>query len=168
MEHLAKQTLTLKVYIEILVNRASYLESQLTAVGDYDLEGREAKMSEMLRELRSVALQLAGIQTHSLSRTTRSDITSALVASAQFLLDSDDASRLAKLNGQETKLEQNLINARTRAERRALIQKLRHLDEERRGFFHDRLTASGKQRAKRRRKKKSYFRARRALGLGAQ
>jgi hypothetical protein len=162
--------LAMNHHIETLLSQIKRLLAQLKQLGGDDLQTANAETCGLVRELKHAAVQLVQINTNSLSRATREEISSTLVASAPFLVGPEEIGTIQEFERQQAGLNQELTNASTRAARRGPTSKLRHLDQQRMLFLRRILNCDGKPRRKLnlKRNRKSYFRAMRALGINTQ
>jgi hypothetical protein len=153
--------------VETLLSQIKDVLTDLKHSDGNNSGGAEADIRRV-QELSRLALQLVQINTNSLTRTTREDIRSTLVASAFSMLQPEEMDVVQDIERQRAKLNQRLACASTRAERREPIGKLRWLDEQQMLFLRGLMKDSLKKSANLKRQRKHYFRAMRALGINAQ
>jgi hypothetical protein len=150
--------------VETLLSQIKDVLTDLKHSDGNNSGGAEADIRRV-QELSRLALELVQINTNSLTRTTREDIRSMLVASVPYMLAPEEIDIIQKSEAQRATLSQELAGASTRASRREPISSLRWLDEQQMLFLRGVLKDPLKKQLNFKRERKHYFRAMRALGL---
>ena len=150
--------------VETLLSQIKDVLTDLKHSEENNLGGTEVDIRRV-HELSRLALQLVQINTNSLTRGTREDIRSILIASVPHMLAPEEIDIIQKSEAQRAKLNQELAGAPTRASRREPIRRLRRLDEQQMLFLRGVLKDPLKKQLIFKRERKHYFRAMRAVGI---